>query len=117
MSENNKMTIEELYAMPLHKFVKRCTDWCDEFNDGNKMSTTCDSVCPVQLWVMHNKKNCTSESVVDTIATCKVCGAPMCPDCMNHNVHQLSRVTGYLSNVSGWNEAKKQELKDRNRNF
>ncbi|MCK4458686.1 MAG: hypothetical protein KAU52_03060 [Methanosarcinales archaeon] len=31
------------------------------------------------------------------------------------NVEQLSRVTGYLQAVSGWNAAKKQELEDRKR--
>jgi len=28
-------------------------------------------------------------------------------------VEHLSRVTGYIQAVSGWNEGKKQELKDR----
>jgi len=112
-----EMTLEEMYAMPLHQFISRCLAWCDEFNRGEMMNIDGDDVCPVQLWVMANKKNCPGETVVDLIATCKVCGNPMCPDCSNHNVHQLSRVTGYLSNVSGWNAAKKQELKDRNRNF
>ncbi|MCK4811705.1 MAG: hypothetical protein KAS74_05485 [Methanosarcinales archaeon] len=31
------------------------------------------------------------------------------------NVEQLSRVTGYLQAVSGWNAAKRQELEDRKR--
>ena len=117
MSDKESMTVEEMYAMPLHQFINRCTAWCDEFNEGHVMDITGDAVCPVQLHVMANKTNCPAESIVDLIATCKVCGEAMCPDCMNHNVHQLSRVTGYLSNVSGWNEAKKQELKDRTRNF
>lgn len=38
-----------------------------------------------------------------------------CPNCGSENVEQLSRVTGYVQAVSGWNEAKKQELRDRNR--
>ena len=38
-----------------------------------------------------------------------------CPRCGSDNLEHLSRVTGYLQSVSGWNEAKKQELKDRNR--
>lgn len=117
MSEKEQMTVGELYEMPLHRFVDRCVEWCEEFNGGKMMEIEEGDVCPVQLWVMANKKNCPSETIVDMIETCKVCGEPVCPDCMNHNVHQLSRVTGYLSNVSGWNEAKKQELKDRNRNF
>lgn len=49
------------------------------------------------------------------IAYCPECGAPICPKCHRHNVTQLSRVTGYVSSVGGWNEGKKQELKDRAR--
>jgi anaerobic ribonucleoside-triphosphate reductase len=46
---------------------------------------------------------------------CPVCNRPICPTCGDHDVAQVSRVTGYLSDVAGWNNAKKQELKDRNR--
>ena len=38
-----------------------------------------------------------------------------CPSCGSEDLEHLSRVTGYLQSVSGWNEAKKQELKDRKR--
>ncbi len=46
---------------------------------------------------------------------CPECGKAMCPGCGCHDVMQISRVTGYLQDVSGWNQAKRQELKDRNR--
>lgn len=36
-----------------------------------------------------------------------------CSNCGSSNVEHLSRVTGYIQAVSGWNAAKKQELKDR----
>jgi len=49
------------------------------------------------------------------IAYCKICGKAICPECGDHDVVQLSRVTGYLQDVSGWNDAKQQELKDRHR--
>jgi anaerobic ribonucleoside-triphosphate reductase len=38
-----------------------------------------------------------------------------CPNCKSENVEHLSRVTGYIQAVGGWNEGKKQELKDRKR--
>ena len=38
-----------------------------------------------------------------------------CPNCDSDNVEHLSRVTGYIQAVSGWNEGKKQELLDRKR--
>ncbi|MCX9012283.1 MAG: anaerobic ribonucleoside-triphosphate reductase [Candidatus Methanoperedens sp.] len=38
-----------------------------------------------------------------------------CPNCESENVEHLSRVTGYIQAVSGWNEGKKQELRDRKR--
>ncbi|MCL7413048.1 MAG: anaerobic ribonucleoside-triphosphate reductase, partial [ANME-2 cluster archaeon] len=36
-----------------------------------------------------------------------------CPNCASSNVEHLSRVTGYIQAVDGWNNGKKQELKDR----
>ncbi|NYT02025.1 MAG: anaerobic ribonucleoside-triphosphate reductase, partial [Methanosarcinales archaeon] len=38
-----------------------------------------------------------------------------CPRCDSPEVDHISRITGYLQAVSGWNGAKKQELKDRKR--
>jgi ribonucleoside-triphosphate reductase len=38
-----------------------------------------------------------------------------CPKCGSDNVQHLSRITGYLQNVEGWNAGKRQELKDRQR--
>jgi ribonucleoside-triphosphate reductase len=38
-----------------------------------------------------------------------------CANCESENVEHLSRVTGYIQAVSGWNEGKKQELRDRKR--
>lgn len=105
-----------MMKLPLRAFVDRCVAWCDEFNEWKPMHIADDKLCPVQIWVIENKHKCMGE-MISSIAYCEVCGAPMCPDCNNHNVHQLSRVTGYISNVSGWNAAKKQELKDRNRNY
>lgn len=52
---------------------------------------------------------------VEGIAYCPVCGEAVCPDCGSHDVVQVSRITGYYQDVSGWNEAKRQELKDRTR--
>jgi len=36
-----------------------------------------------------------------------------CPNCGSENVDHISRITGYLQAVSGWNSAKRQELQDR----
>jgi len=38
-----------------------------------------------------------------------------CEKCNSDNLDYISRITGYLQAVSGWNEGKKQELKDRMR--
>jgi ribonucleoside-triphosphate reductase len=38
-----------------------------------------------------------------------------CPNCGSESVEHLSRVTGYIQAVDGWNSGKKQELKDRRR--
>lgn len=51
--------------------------------------------------------------IVESLTYCPICGAAVCPECMCHDVSQVSRITGYLSDVAGWNAAKAQELKDR----
>lgn len=67
------------------------------------------------------KKMCPNDSidcphdVVETIAYCELCGEACCPRCKCHSVFQISRVTGYLQDVGGWNSGKRQELKDRTR--
>jgi hypothetical protein len=49
------------------------------------------------------------------IKYCPVCGVPVCPVCGSADVVAISRVTGYLSDISGWGAGKRQELKDRQR--
>ena len=71
------------------------------------------TICPIHLKSQENKTSC--NKIVPNIAWCPVCSEPMCPICSNHSVGQISRITGYTSAVSGWNEGKKQELRDRKR--
>ena len=56
-----------------------------------------------------------SHNITETIEYCPLCGEPVCPMCGTHDVSQVSRVTGYMADVSGFNAGKKQELKDRAR--
>ncbi len=60
-------------------------------------------------------KKCRNGEVLPGTDLCPVCEKPMCPICWNHSVVSLSRVTGYVQDISGWNSAKRQELKDRQR--
>ena len=53
-----------------------------------------------------------TEDVHAGIMYCELCGKPTCP-CGSEDVGVTSRVTGYLSDVKGWNASKQQELKDR----
>ncbi len=58
---------------------------------------------------------CRKEEVMPGTDLCPVCDRPICPECFNHSVVSLSRVTGYVQDISGWNNSKLQELKDRTR--
>jgi RNA polymerase subunit RPABC4/transcription elongation factor Spt4 len=58
--------------------------------------------------------HCTHD-IISGIEYCPLCGQAVCPECGSHDVVQVSRVTGYLQDVSGWNAGKQQELKDRMR--
>jgi hypothetical protein len=63
-------------------------------------------MCPID----HN--GCGHDVTVGAVY-CSVCGQPVCGVCGDHSVVVISRVTGYLSDVAGWNNAKKAELQDR----
>jgi len=73
----------------------------------------CHSVKVVKMCVEDHLCTCQSE-LHEGIRYCPTCGALTCP-CGCHDVVGISRVTGYLQDVGGWNEGKKQELKDRKR--
>ena len=67
----------------------------------------------------HLEKMCSEDhlctcavEISDGARYCETCGQPVCA-CGSHDVVVISRVTGYLSDVDGWNKAKRQELKDR----
>jgi len=112
--ENKSITPVKFMDLSRRDGIKRCTEWLKEFNGGKQIKIKNINECPMALWVAYNGKKCNKELVANT-ARCSICGLPMCPVCGNHAVEQLSRVTGYLQSVSGWNEAKKQEFSDRTR--
>jgi anaerobic ribonucleoside-triphosphate reductase len=79
-----------------------------------------DKVCPIcgdkDLQVMCPLDNAEcSHDISAGVEYCPLCGESVCPICGSHDVVQISRVTGYLQDVTGWNAGKQQELKDRQR--
>jgi hypothetical protein len=74
----------------------------------------CEKGDLIQEMCSHDHAEC-SHDLTQGIAYCPECGAPCCPECGCHDVAQISRVTGYLQDVEGWNAGKQQELKDRKR--
>jgi hypothetical protein len=54
-----------------------------------------------------------SEDMSGLIDYCPECGRMRCPICGCHDVMCLSRITGYIQDVTGFNAAKAQEVKDR----
>lgn len=93
----------------LNEFIKACL----EYNQTHDIDITKLEMCPIHVYASKINKACFD--TVQTIKDCPVCHKPMCPVCGNHRVSQLSRVTGYVGEVGGWNAAKQQELKDRKR--
>lgn len=53
--------------------------------------------------------------ITEQLAYCPICDQPMCPDCGTHDVFQLTRITGYINDIGGFNKGKAQEVKDRHR--
>lgn len=74
----------------------------------------CHSSMAVKEMCPNDTIECTHD-ILDGLAYCPICGEPCCPECKSHDVAQISRITGYLQEVGGWNAGKQQELKDRHR--
>ncbi|MGA3168803.1 MAG: anaerobic ribonucleoside-triphosphate reductase [Terriglobia bacterium] len=75
-------------------------------------------ICKVDAYSVYLKLqglNCRNGNIIPKTELCPVCNKPVCPDCYNHSVIALSRVTGYVQDISGWNNGKRQELLDRQR--
>lgn len=106
--------MKEILNLPRREFIKLNKQYIDEVRNGKLFDVETPGECPLAIWVAYNDTKCHREMVPNT-ASCPLCGNPVCPDCMNHVVEQLSRVTGYMSTVGSWNAAKKQEFKDRQR--
>lgn len=49
------------------------------------------------------------------VHTCPICDDYICPACGSHDVTVITRITGYLNDLRGFNAAKEQEVKDRHR--
>ena len=82
----------------------------------NCMERDPELLCKVFAYSIYLKlqgKNCMKGELIPGADSCPVCNRPVCPECMNHSVVSLSRVTGYVSDRSGWNNAKRQEFLDR----
>ena len=77
-------------------------------------ASTCPNCGEAHLQILCPLDHChCAHEIVTGIEYCPLCGAAVCPECGSHDVVQISRVTGYLQDVSGWNAGKQQELKDR----
>lgn len=73
-------------------------------------------LCKVDSYSLFLKRQgikCRNGESIAGVELCPICNHSICPQCMNHNVIAVSRVTGYMGVVDGWNNGKKQELLDR----
>lgn len=53
--------------------------------------------------------------IIEGLAFCKICGESICPTCGAHDVAAITRITGYMGELSGFNQGKRQEVMDRTR--
>ena len=108
----------DITSLPPHEFLAICSGWKADMVEKGEWDPIREDInfdvlkCPVHLYAK-TKGICMRTTGGTRI--CPVCGHYMCPECMNHAADIMSRVTGYLQVVSGWNTSKKQEFKDRTR--
>lgn len=90
----------------------------DEIRCTNCGANKAELMCKVDAFSIYLKINgfrCREGTMINGTDICPVCKTSICPQCWNHSVVSLSRVTGYIQDTNGWNAAKKQELLDRKR--
>jgi len=97
----------------------KCLD-CNTIIDHEdvKEEGVCPSCGAKNLVVMCPLDHChCSHDIVFKIESCPICGEFICPadGCACHSVVAISRVTGYLQDVSGFNRGKRAEISDRKR--
>jgi len=100
--------------MSYRQFLELTLAWLDDTNDGKPLALKSPLDCPIHRWIKLTNGVCPRDTIPNT-ARCPVCGNYECPDCHSHMVDVMSRVTGYMQVVSGWNVSKKQEFEDRTR--
>lgn len=95
----------------------KCLECCLIIDEGDLN----DGCCPVCHDEKRLKKMCELDvdhcghtDMQTIIKLCEKCGEVVCPQCNSHLTHfGVSRVTGYLAEVSGWSEGKRIELAQR----
>lgn len=101
-----------LENIPKDERVYKCHT-CHSIVDENPCpvckETRLEIMCPL------DHCECTHTEPSGVVAYCPLCGEMICPECGTHDVVVISRVTGYLSDVSGWGQGKRAEFKDRTR--
>lgn len=116
---DSRMSKYEQYLQLIPNNQKRYKCWtCNNILDFEDLI---DGKCPVCKDENNNAlvekcpidHNGCGHDITEGATYCPVCGQPTCGVCGDHSVVVISRVTGYLSDTSGWNKAKQQELKDR----
>ena len=112
------MEDKEVLAMPLHEFVATCLGWKADMEKDGEWEEIQENIdrnvlkCPVHQYAVERGR---CKQTVGGSIKCRVCGNYFCSDCGAHTVDVMSRVTGYMQVVSGWNTAKRQEFEDRKR--
>ena len=113
-----EMPEKGITALPIQDVIALCMGWKEDMiaqDKWNKIQEDFDLhvlKCPIHQYTIERGQ---CKSVFGGTAKCPVCGHYMCPNCYSHACDILSRVTGYMQIVSGWNTAKKQEFEDRER--
>jgi anaerobic ribonucleoside-triphosphate reductase len=109
---------ENITDFPPHEFIPICAGWKADMEKEEKWDEIQKDIdlnvlkCPVHKYAQ-TRGLC--KRTTGGTEKCTICGNYMCPECNSHAVDIMSRVTGYLQVVSGWNVAKKQEFEDRKR--
>lgn len=106
---------ENLFLIPEDSRKYKCSSCFSVFPSAKNHVTVCPICGNTELEIMCPLDSTLPAQISSEVSICPFCGEFFDKETGNHDVEVISRITGYMSAVSGWNEGKKQEFKDRTR--
>ena len=105
--------LKDLTKLPKELIRYKCPV-CGLFGFTEKICPECGEQHAIIMTCPVDHAHC-GHDFTDKVMECPICGQFICSVCGCHDVAVLTRITGYINDVNGFNAGKRQEVRDRHR--